>query len=137
MIIAGTVFKDGKFWLVEFPMLDLMTQGHTRKEALEMAADLLETAVDHPEFQVEVYLGKSKDQIVATADERFLIPLMLRQLRAKHGLSLRQVADRIGQSSPNAYARYEKPGGALPTLAKLTEFVRIVTGKEMTLGIGL
>ena len=34
MRFSGKIFKDGKFWLVEIPILDLMTQGKTKKEAL-------------------------------------------------------------------------------------------------------
>ena len=33
MRFYGKVYKDGKFWLAEMPLLDTMTQGHTRKEA--------------------------------------------------------------------------------------------------------
>ena len=43
MRFCGKVYKDGKFWLTEVPILDAMTQGHTRKEALAMIEDLLES----------------------------------------------------------------------------------------------
>lgn len=42
MRFHGSVYKDGKFWLAEIPILDTMTQGYTRKEALVMVEDLLE-----------------------------------------------------------------------------------------------
>ena len=48
MRLHGRVYKDGKFWLAEVPLLDAMTQGHTRKEALAMVADLLETLANRP-----------------------------------------------------------------------------------------
>ena len=41
MELEAKVYKDGKFWLVEIPGLDAMTQGRTRKEALAMAKDLI------------------------------------------------------------------------------------------------
>lgn len=41
MEIQGKVWKDGKFWLIEVPTLDAMTQGRTRKEALFMIEDLV------------------------------------------------------------------------------------------------
>ncbi len=41
MEMEGKIWKDGKFWLVEVPALDAMTQGKTRKEALEMVEDLV------------------------------------------------------------------------------------------------
>ncbi len=36
MRFSGKIYKDGKFWLAEIPILDLMAQGHTKKEAYEM-----------------------------------------------------------------------------------------------------
>lgn len=41
MEIEGKIWKDGKFWLVEVPALDAMTQGKTRAEALMMIEDLV------------------------------------------------------------------------------------------------
>lgn len=46
MRFPGKIYKDGKFWLAEIPILEAMTQGHTRKEALEMVADMVETMVN-------------------------------------------------------------------------------------------
>ena len=37
MRFSGKIYKDGKFWLAEIPILDAMTQGYTRKNAVEMA----------------------------------------------------------------------------------------------------
>ena len=50
MRLYGRVYKDGKWWLAEVPLLDAMTQGRSRKEALAMVADLLETLVEPPWF---------------------------------------------------------------------------------------
>ncbi|MGC8641098.1 MAG: hypothetical protein ACP5XB_14630 [Isosphaeraceae bacterium] len=57
MRFAGRVYKDGKFWLAEIPILDAMTQGRTRSEVFMMVADLLETLVDRPGFKVHVHPG--------------------------------------------------------------------------------
>jgi predicted RNase H-like HicB family nuclease len=59
MRYQGRVYKDGTFWLAEIPVLDLMTQGKTRKEAYAMAVDMVETMVDRPGFQVTLYPGKT------------------------------------------------------------------------------
>ena len=59
MRFSGKVYKDGKYWLAEIPILDLMTQGRTKKEAYEMVVDMLETIVNKDGFSVEVYrIGK-------------------------------------------------------------------------------
>ena len=36
MRFEGKVFRDGRFWLAEIPLLEAMTQGRTRAEALAM-----------------------------------------------------------------------------------------------------
>ena len=51
MRFYGRVYKDGAFWLAEAPILDAMTQGRTRKEALSMVEDLIETLAGRPGFQ--------------------------------------------------------------------------------------
>ncbi len=60
MRFSGKIYKDGKFWLAEIPILDLMTQGRTKKEACEMVADMLETMVNKEGFKIDVY-KKKKD----------------------------------------------------------------------------
>ena len=56
MRFSGKIYKDGRFWLAEIPILDAMTQGHTQKEAIEMAADMVETMANKEGFRVEVAL---------------------------------------------------------------------------------
>ena len=58
MRFSGKIYKDGKFWLAEIPILDLMTQGRTKKEAYEMVADMLESLVNKDGFKIEVYKGE-------------------------------------------------------------------------------
>jgi len=53
MRFPGKIYKDGKFWLAEIPILEAMTQGHTRKKALEMVADMVETMVNKKGFKLE------------------------------------------------------------------------------------
>ncbi len=40
MRLFGRMYEDGGFWVVEIPLLEAMTQGRSREEALEMAKDL-------------------------------------------------------------------------------------------------
>lgn len=42
MELAGKLWKSGKFWLVEVPAVEVMTQGHKREEALIMIGDAIE-----------------------------------------------------------------------------------------------
>ena len=133
MRLHGRVYKDGKFWLAEVPLLDAMTQGHTRKEALAMVADLLETLANRPDFSVHIHPGKHDAFEVSAADTRGLMSLILRRQRERSGLSLAEAAVRLGAKSRNAYARYER-GTAVPTLDKLTALLQAVApGQDFVL----
>ena len=95
MRFYGKVYKDGKFWLAELPLLDAMTQGHTRKEAYAMVEDLLESLANRPDFKVTVHPGKQGDFEVSSTDPRVLISLFLRRQRERSGLSLSEAAKRL------------------------------------------
>jgi predicted RNase H-like HicB family nuclease len=139
MRLHGKVYKDGKFWLAEVPILNAMTQGHTRTEALSMVKDLLETLVNHPEFAVEVHPGEHGEFEVSCTDMRRLIGLLLRRQRERSGLSLAEAAARLGAKSRNAYARYER-GTSTPTVEKLSQLLQAVApGQDFVLeqsGVG-
>lgn len=133
MRFHGRVYKDGKFWLAEIPILNAMTQGHTRKEALTMAKDLLETLTNRPGFTVQVHPGKQEEFEVSSSDTRSMISLLLRRQREHSGLSLAEAAERLGAKSRNAYARYEH-GTSIPTIEKLTELLQAVSpGQDFVL----
>ena len=115
MEIEGKIWKDGKFWLVEIPALDAMTQGKTRKEALAMAEDLVfEMARSYFEGELSkdfavVIIDYKKDVIgVAANDNRMLLALSLIRQREKSGSTVREASERLGSKSPNAYAQYER-----------------------------
>ena len=113
--MEGKIWKDGKFWLVEVPALDAMTQGETRKEALSMIEDLVfEMAKSYFKDEVEkdfavTVIDYKKDGIGVTAsDNKLFLALSLRRQREKSGSTVREASERLGSKSPNAYAQYEK-----------------------------
>ena len=64
MRFEGTITHEGRFWLAEIPLLDALTQGRTRKEALEMVPDWLETMINRPGFTAEVHpRGKAEFEV--------------------------------------------------------------------------
>jgi predicted RNase H-like HicB family nuclease len=129
MRFEGKVVRDGKFWLAEIPLLDAMTQGRTRKEALQMAADWLETMVNRHGFKAEVY-PRGKDEFeISGSDAAAMTAVLLRRRREANGASLRDVASRLGATSRNAYARYER-GDAVPTVDKLDELLKAASPGE-------
>ncbi len=129
MRLAGRIWKEGRLWLVEVPMLDAMTQGRTRPEAFHMVADLVATMSDKKGFEVRVYPGLKGRFEIGTPDAAALVAVMLRRQRDKHGLSLSEVARRLGARSKTAYARYEQ-GRSVPTVGKLFELLAAVAPSE-------
>lgn len=125
MRFQGKLFRDGKWWLAEVPVFAAMTQGRTRKEALEMIADWFLTVVDRKGFAVEVHPTGKDDFEVSSKDSRVMIALLLKRQRQHSGLSLAQVAERLGARSRNAYARYEQ-GVSVPTVDKLDELLHAI-----------
>ena len=125
MRFSGTIYKEGKFWLAEIPILDLMTQGRTKKETYAMVADMLESLVNKDGFKVEVYQGKKDKFEVGSAKPKHMVSLLLQRKRELSGLSLAQVASRLGMKSRNTYARYEQ-GLSVPSVEKLNELLKAV-----------
>lgn len=113
MELEGKIWKDGKFWLVEVSALNLMTQGKTRKEALFMIKDAIMEYVhyyfvsDVEGFKLTVNEYDSLIGITSN-NNNVLLALSLRKQREKSGSTVREVSKRLGSSSPNAYAQYEK-----------------------------
>lgn len=128
MLIDGRIWKDGTWWIAESAIADVMTQGKTRTEAAAMLADAIESLVDRDGFKVTV---RDEDRDAGTVtieanESAALVALVLRRQRVASGLSLAQAAERLGQSSKTAYARYEQ-GDVLPSIEKVEELLRAVS----------
>lgn len=120
----GRVHKSGRHWLVAVPALDIMTQGKSKKDAYFMIKDAVELHVGRKGFEVEVAPLAGNTFILRTrksADDNYLVALLLKQQRAKYGLSTAEVALRLGITK-HAYAQYEQ-ARSLPSLTKIEAFV--------------
>ncbi len=124
MRLEGRIWKSptSKYWLIEVTDLDLVTQGKSQLDATRMLKDAILSLVDQPDFQVEVTPRKGGVCTVRSSDDARMIGLMLRRLRAREGLSVRDVALRLGSKSPNAYAQYET-GRVAPGIDTLTRLL--------------
>ena len=133
MRFQGTILKRGRFWIVDVPVFDAMTQGRSRSDALAMIADWFVTMADRKGFAVEVHPVGGRFFELSSSDARTMVSLLLRRQRQKSGLSLAQAAERLGVKSRNAYARYER-GDSVPTVQKLDELLRAVApGRDIVL----
>jgi len=124
----GRVFKSGKWWAIEVPLLGVFTQGRSKQDAYRMVKDAMEMLADVRGFKVDVYPASGEHFEVSSRDQRTLFALLLKRQRQMQGLSLSQVSKRLGLRSRNAYARYER-GESLPTVPKLAELLKAVNPK--------
>ncbi len=127
MKIEGRIWKDKKspYWVVEVPLLDISTQGESQKEALSMIKDAVELEVNKPGFKIDIRTHKGEFFEVQAEDSDSLVAFMLKRQRQAHGLTLRDVADRMHAKSTNAYAQYEQ-GARHPTLSVLFNLLQAI-----------
>lgn len=125
MMFVGRIWKDGSFWLVEVGFADVLTQGRTRREAVAMLGDAIESLVNKPGFSVAVTDLGGEDVLVKASEPAALVALALKRQREKSGLSLADVARALNQASRNSYARYEQ-GTSIPSIEKIDELFRAV-----------
>ena len=90
-----------------------------------MAGDLVESLVGRRGFSARVHPLRDGSFEVSVSDVRPMIALLLRRRRARSGLTLQEVAERLGARSRNTYARYEQ-GTSQPTLEKLNQLLHAV-----------
>jgi len=126
MRFSGRVWKDGSRWLAEVPLFEAMTQGRSRREALEMIEDWFVSMVNRPGFAVEAMPTGQDEFEVTSNDLKSMISLLLQRLRQESGLSLADAAERLGARSRNAYARYER-GDSVPTIEKLDQLLKAIS----------
>jgi predicted RNase H-like HicB family nuclease len=130
------ITKSGRWWAVEAPLLLVYTQGRTKKEALAMMKDAVECLVDEAGFEASVSEARGETFSVGGSDEGLLMSLALKQQRANHKLTVREVASRLGSKSPTAYSRYEA-GKTKLSLDKFSQLLRAIDpGLEPILKVG-
>lgn len=73
------VTRDGRWWMVEVPSLDLLTQARRVDEIGEQARSLIAVSLDVPQSEVEVHIAS-----VAVGDiDALAIAEHVKQLRAE------------------------------------------------------
>lgn len=124
MRLEGRIWKSetSRHWLAEVADLDLVTEGRSRADAAAMLKDAIEALVAEERFEAEVGVETSGRCTVGSNSDARLVALMLRRLRSREGLSVREVARRLGSRSPNAYAQYES-GRVAPSVDTLTRLL--------------
>ncbi len=126
MKIIGKVWKSrtDALWLVEVPLLDVMTQATTKEETVMMIKDAIECLTDDPLFSVVASLHGSTICVEAN-DSKKLIALVLKQQRCRKRLTLEEVAKHLHAKSINEYAQYEQ-GKHQPSFEKLAQLLQAI-----------
>ncbi len=129
MVFTGHFWKEGKYWVITVPSLEITTQGKSKKDALRMMADAVECHVDKSHFKAKATLcEKSSNFTLSSNDEPELIALFLKRQRQINHLTIREVAKKLGYTSPSAYSQYES-GKHIPGLDKISKFISVMNPK--------
>lgn len=117
------IYRDGKYYSVEFPDLPgCFSQGATKEEALENAREALSLYLEearNPRWEVPKPKKRKGSQYYwITPHEDVAIPLMIRHARLKHGLSQNQLAKRLN-ITVQQLQKLETPGKSNPTIKTL------------------
>lgn len=99
MILSGKLWKEGTHWLIECPALDALTQGFTKKEALEMMTDWVQTALDNPDYKIQISDTSKGAFQMKFDDPKPILGLMVDRAREAAGLTYEEVAKRVGLKS--------------------------------------
>jgi len=126
----GNVYRSEKYWPIEVPALYIITQGKSRRDAYLMIKKAVELHVNRPHFEVEVVPLPGNKFILRAKrneDDKYLVALLLKQQRAKYGLTTEEVARRLGITK-HAYAQYEQ-ARSVPSITKIEEFIYAMSHK--------
>ncbi|MCL5285398.1 MAG: type II toxin-antitoxin system HicB family antitoxin [Nitrospirae bacterium] len=130
--------KEGEYLVQGLSPLDnVLTWGATLDEALSNAGEaltgILESMLDHGvEIPDPVPGRKEKDVYWIEPDLKVAVPILIRKARLESGLTLEELAGRIGVSYQQVQ-RWERPG-TNPTIASLKKVFRAL-GKKIELSV--
>lgn len=128
MVLKGRLYKDGKFWLIEVPDLEIATQGRSRKEAYFMIKDAIGLHVHKKGFKIKIKKINKETFLIGSNNTTELVSLMLKRQRQINGLTVRDMMNRLNFKSPNAYAQYEQ-GRSEPSLSQFQKFIQAIQPK--------
>jgi hypothetical protein len=81
MRFEGRVFRCGRHWAIELPLLEVVTQSCSKRDAFLMIDDAIESLAWRRPFKVEVIPGKGDHFEIGARDEAAL-PALLSRRRA-------------------------------------------------------
>ena len=134
LMLIGRVFRDGPGWSAHCDAIGVYTQGASRKEAIANLIEVVQLKVDRRDFAARVTDVGGESVYIDSTNVAPLAAEVLKYQRAIHGLSLADVARKLGAAGRDTYAAYER-GGREPTLSKYLQLLGAVA-PEMGLMVG-
>jgi predicted RNase H-like HicB family nuclease len=122
-MFKGRYWKEGRFWVIEVPALDVVTQGTSKDDALEMIADAVESLVNIKGFKIEVKQLNKGEFAVSSTSVTPLIALFFKRQRLKKGLTIEDMRARMHTRSRNEYYQYEQ-GKSAPGIEKILQILK-------------
>ena len=118
----GRITKKDKsgFHGVLIPDLGIFTQGKDTEDCLRMATEAVDLICD---VKSKILRSSKTTFFVSADDSKKLVGGFLQTMRSNSGLSISEVAARLGSKSKNSYAQYEQ-GRVLPSIDKLDQLIR-------------
>jgi len=132
--LEGKVWKSnkGKYWIAYIEFLDINTQGISERDSLAMIKDAIESLINKKGFKITIKSIDGHKFSIGSSDTKTWLGFILQRLRMKAGLTIEEVARRMGSTSKNAYARYEH-GKTIPGLDKLSQILEAIESKSETI----
>lgn len=122
-MFKGRFRKEGRFWVIEVPALDVVTQGTSKDDALEMIADAIESLVNTKGFKVDVKQLNKEEFSISSQSVTPLMALFFKRQRQKKGLTIEDMRARMHTKSRNEYYQYEQ-GKSAPGIEKILQILK-------------
>lgn len=133
MQILGNIWKDGKFWVIECPTLDVSTQAETKQGALRMMFDLVQTMVNDRKYSVSIKTAGKGRFSMTFKNPTPIIAVIIARSRSSSKATLAEIAKAIGSKSPNSVYQYET-GKHDPGMEKLNQLLNAM-GFEIVISV--
>ncbi|HSD90942.1 MAG TPA: type II toxin-antitoxin system HicB family antitoxin [Kofleriaceae bacterium] len=134
MQVVGTLEREDDVWVANLDVIGVFAGGSTIDEALAQAVSLIELRATRDGRSLDgftpvatvVAAPDGTQQIVVRSNQPTRLAfIVLRHQRELRRMTLADVADKLGASSRNAYARYEQ-GASIPSVDKFVEILEVL-----------
>lgn len=133
MQILGNIWKDGKFWVIECPTLDVSTQAESKQSAFKMMVDLVQTMVNDRKYGVSIKTAGKGGFSMTFKNPTPIIAAIIARSRSSSKATLAEIAKAIGSKSPNSIYQYET-GKHDPGMEKLNQLLNAM-GFEIVISV--